>query len=143
MDEKQMTLTKLDTFADETAGQDMLRYIGLPALLGHEKDSLLYFMGRQLARNIEYDSLEDVYYIFQKLRWGNLELIKEKRQQIILHLMSDDIVRRLSSPIETEFRLESGFIAESFQKITQRKAECFETINQRLYRVEFKVFFTD
>lgn len=143
MDEKQMTITKLDTFADETAGQDLLRYIGLPALLGHEKDSLLYFMGKQLARNIEYDSLEDVYYIFQKLRWGNLELIKEKRQQIILHLMSDDIVRRLSSPIETEFRLESGFIAESFQKITQRKTECFETINQRLYRVEFKVYFTD
>ena len=69
--------------------------------------------------------------------------LKEKRQQIILHLMSDDIVRRLSSPIETEFRLESGFIAESFQKITQRKTECFETINQRLYRVEFKVYFTD
>lgn len=79
MDEKQMTITKLDTFADETAGQDMLRYIGLPALLGHEKDSLLYFMGKQLARNIEYDSLEDVYYIFQKLRWGNLELISTLR----------------------------------------------------------------
>src|SRR5699024_8068547 len=99
MDEKKMKITKLDTFADETAGQDMLRYIGLQELLGHEKDYLLYYMGKQIDRNIEYHSLEDVYYIFQKLRWGNLELIKEKRQQIILHLMSDDIVRRLSSPI--------------------------------------------
>lgn len=138
-----MTLTNLDALSDETAGQDMLRYIGLPTILGHEKNTLLYFTGRNLARNMEYSSLEDIYYIFHKLRWGNLELIKEKRQQIILHLMSDDIVRRLSSPMETEFRLESGFIAESFQQLFNRRAECFETINHRLYQIEFKVFFTD
>lgn len=143
MDKNLISLSTLDEFNSETIGQDILRYISLPSFLGHEKDTLLYFIGRTLARRIHMESLEDVIYLFKKFRWGNLELIKNKQNHMILHLMSDDVVKRMQASIDVDFRLEAGFIAEAMQNITGRPAECLETINERLFRVEYKLYFTD
>lgn len=133
----------LDEFDSETVGQDVLRYVSLPNILGHEKETLLYFIGRTLAREIEMNSLDDLIYLFQKFRWGNLELIKDKKDQMLFHLMADEVVKRLQSQFETEFRMEAGFIAEAVQRLTGRPTECTESINERLYRIQFKLFFTD
>ncbi|HLQ96691.1 MAG TPA: DUF2507 domain-containing protein [Pseudogracilibacillus sp.] len=138
-----ISLTALHGLSDATAGQDVLRYIGLPTLLGEEKDTILYFFGRNLARQFEIDEVEDMYYIFQKLKWGNLEVVKEKRNRVTLYLMADEVVQRIESSIDAEFRIEAGFIAEVFQKIFQRGTECIEELNKKLYRVEFTVHFTD
>ena len=143
MDRNLISLSTLDEFNSETIGQDILRYISLPSFLGHEKDTLLYFIGRTLARRIHMESLEDVIYLFKKFRWGNLELIKNKQNHMILHLMSDDVVKRMQASIDVDFRLEAGFIAEAMQNITGRPAECMETTNERLFRVEYKLYFTD
>lgn len=133
----------LDELDSETVGQDVLRYISLPNVLGHEKDTLLYFVGRTLAREIELETLNDVIYLFKKFRWGNLELVKDKKKEMVFHLMADEVVRRLEAPFDTDFRMEAGFIAEAVQRLTDRPTECSETINERLYRIQFKVFFTD
>ena len=89
------------------------------------------------------ETLEDLIYLFSKFRWGKLELIKDKKNQMVFHLMADEVVKRLQTSIETNFRLEAGFIAESIHHLTGRPAECNETTNERLFRVQFKVFFTD
>ena len=81
MEQKTVTISELESFSEQSVGQDILRYVGLPAILGHEKDTLLYFLGRNLARIIEYQSIEDIIYIFHKLKWGKLELVKEKRMK--------------------------------------------------------------
>lgn len=138
-----ISLSALDEFPAETAGQDILRYIGLPTVLGQEKDTILYFIGRNLARQFEMNSLDDVRYIYKKLNWGQLELIKEKNNQLSFHLMADEIVHRIKSSIETEFRMEAGFLAEAVQKIYGKGSECTETVQKRLFRIDFKVFFTD
>lgn len=138
-----ITLSTLDEFPAETAGQDILRYIGLPAILGQEKDTILYFIGRNLARQFEMNNLDDLRYIYQKLHWGQLELIKEKKNQLSFHMMADEIVHRLQSSIDTEFRMEAGFLAEAVQKIYGRGCECTETIQKRLFRIDFKVYFMD
>ncbi|MBO1002699.1 DUF2507 domain-containing protein [Pseudogracilibacillus auburnensis] len=143
MENKLISLATIDEFSSETIGQDIIRYVSLPQFLGHEKDTLLYFIGRNLARSIHIETIDDIFYLFGKFRWGNLELIKEKKNNITFHLMSDDVVHRLETPIDTDFRLEAGFIAESIQAIKGRPCECTETINERLYRISFKVFFTD
>ncbi|MEI3612608.1 DUF2507 domain-containing protein [Pseudogracilibacillus sp. SO30301A] len=143
MDRNLISLSTLDEFNSETIGQDILRYISLPSFLGHERDTLLYFIGRNLARKIHIGSFDDVIYLFKKFRWGNLELIKDKKNHMILHLMSDDIVKRMQASIEVDFRLEAGFIAEAMQNVTGRPAECTETVNERLFRVEYKLYFTD
>lgn len=143
MDKNLISLSMLDEFDSETIGQDILRYVSLPNFLGHEKDTLLYFIGRNLARRIHINDFDDVIYLFTKFRWGKLELIKDKKNQMNFYLMADEVVKRLQASIETDFRLEAGFLAESMQNLTGRPAECNETINERLYRIEFKVFFTD
>lgn len=143
MENNLISLSTLDDYPVDTIGQDILRYIALPDVLGPEKDTLLYFMGRNIARKFNFDKMEDVNYFFFKLKWGKLELIKENKKQLTFHLMADDIVERMNAPLEVDFRLESGFIAETMFHITGRPCECTESINQRLYRIEFKVHYLD
>lgn len=143
MEKRLLPLSTFDEFSEQTAGYDILRYVGLPELLGHEKETLLYFIGRNIARNIEIESLDDLIYLFNKFKWGNLELMKDKRGFLTFHLMADEVAQRMMAPISIDFRLESGFIAEAIEMITHRACECSESINERLYRVQFKVIFTD
>lgn len=143
MDEKKIHINKLEQFLEKSIGQDVLRYLVLPDILGNEKETLLYFSGRNLARNLKIDSLEDIKLIFSLLSWGNLDLIKEKKNEITFHLLSDQIVKRIQSDFITDFRLEAGFLAEAISHLTERPCECQEDVNKRLFQVEFKVIFTD
>ncbi|UJL45000.1 YslB family protein [Virgibacillus sp. NKC19-16] len=143
MAQKQETfsVSQLDELHTAGAGYDVLRYISLPEVLGRESNTLLYFMGRNLARKLDIKALEDIYYIFDKLGWGNLELIKEKRKELVFHLMADAVVQRLNASFDTEFRLESGFLAESIQMINERECECVEAVNHKIHQIEFTVVY--
>jgi len=143
MDNNTISLSILDEFLPTSIGHDIIRYISLPDIFGSEAHSLLYFTGRNLARKIEIKTKEDIIYIFDKLGWGRLELNKEKKRTMTFFLMSDEIVKRIQAPIKTDFRLESGFMAEAIQKVTERPCECSENINERLFRVQFNIVFTD
>lgn len=143
MDNRSLPISTFEQLPPETTGHDVLRYLSLPSLLGEEKEKLLYYIGRNLARKIEMDTLDDLLFLFQKFRWGKLELIKDKRNKLIFHLMADEVAQRMISSLTIDFRLESGFIAEAIEKITKRECECSETVNERLYRVQFEVIFTD
>lgn len=143
MDEKLIPLSHFDNLPEPTAGHDVLRYISMPDFLGQEKETILYFIGRNLARKINIETIDDLYYLFDKFRWGTLELVKDRRRTLTFHLMSDDVATRLMSPFQIDYRLESGFIAEAIEKITQRTCECTDSVNERLYRAQFKVTFTD
>lgn len=124
------------------AGHDVLRYVGLHDLLGDEALSLLYFMGKNLARKFEINSIDDIYYFFDKMGWGKLELIKEKKKRLTFTLLADSVVHRLKSPIETEFRLEAGFLSESIQLVNGQECECIEEINYKIHQIEFTVVYT-
>lgn len=143
MQNNKFPISILDEFLPSSTGHDILRYLLLPELLGHNSDNLLYFAGRNLARKIELKELNDIYYAFQKLGWGNLELVKEKKNELSFLLMSDEIVKRLESSISTEFILESGFLAEAIEDVMNRKCECDVHINSRLFQINFKIIFTD
>ncbi|WP_337020299.1 YslB family protein, partial [Oceanobacillus massiliensis] len=124
------------------AGYDILRDVGLPELLGQEKDTLSYFMGKSLARKFDMKTLEDIYLMFEKMGWGKLELVKQKKKEFIFHLLSDSVVLRLKAPFEVDIRLEAGFLAESVQLTEGIECECVEEINHRINQVEFTVVFT-
>lgn len=141
--DKKISLSLLDELHTSGAGYDILRYISLPDMLGEEADTLLYFVGRNLARTLEMQDLGDVFNTYDKLGWGRLELVKEKKHTLTFHLMDDAIVRRLNAPFDTEFRLEAGFLAEAIQTIKDTKCECTEKIYQRIHQVQFTVFYTE
>lgn len=132
----------LEELQTSGAGYDVLRYISLPELLGRETDTLLYFMGRNLARKLVFNTIEDIYLIFDKMGWGKLELIKNKRKEITFSLMSDSVVNRIKASFDTEFRLEAGFLAEAIQQLKETEAECTEVINEKIMQVEFSVLIT-
>ncbi|MGM8366354.1 DUF2507 domain-containing protein [Virgibacillus sp. W0181] len=140
--EELYSISLLDSIKTTGAGYDVLRYISLPDLLGSEAHTLLYFMGRNLARKMELHTLEDVADIYNRLGWGRLELVKEKKKYLNFQLMSDSIVQRIKSPISTEFRLEAGFLAEAMEMITERSCECREEVNQSLHLVQFQIIFS-
>ncbi|HLS06362.1 MAG TPA: YslB family protein [Bacillota bacterium] len=134
------TLTELES---QTVGYDILRYISLPNLLGKESETILYYMGKNLARSFELNSLDDIHFIFERLGWGYLELLKQRRNSLTFSLMADSVARRLQSSLAQEFRLEAGFLAEATQIIHQANAECVEKINKNIHQVQFKVVFVD
>jgi len=137
-----ISLSLLDELHTSGAGYDVLRYISLPELLGSESNTLLYFMGRNLARKLDIKAIEDISYIYEKLGWGKIELVKEKRKELIFHLMADAVVQRLKSSLDAEFRLESGFLAEAIQIIKGTECECTEEINHKIHQIEFRVVYT-
>ncbi|MFC2948590.1 DUF2507 domain-containing protein [Virgibacillus sediminis] len=133
-------LSQLEELHTTGAGYDILRYIGLPEILGAESHTLLYFMGRNLARKFQIEQLEDIYYLFEKFGWGKLELVKEKKREMTFHLLADAVVRRLSSTsFQAEFRMEAGFLAEALHQLKDTECECIEEINKKIHQVEFSV----
>lgn len=131
----------LDQLHTSGAGYDILRYTSLPHLLGPEANTILYFMGKDLARKFDITRFEDIYEIAEKMGWGRLELVKKKKRSVTFCLMADAVVYRLKAPIEVDFRLECGFIGEAVQMIKGVTCECSEKINRRIHQVEFTVVF--
>lgn len=143
MENNKWSITTLDQFPANSIGHDVLRYVALPELVGGEKDPLLYFIGKNIARNFDIQSMDDLVYFFHVTKWGQLDFVKEKKNEFTFHLMSDEVAQRIQSPIDIDFRLEAGFLAEALFALTGRSCECFDSINEKLYRAEFKAVFVD
>lgn len=140
---QKLDVNELEQLYSDGAGYDILRYIGLPELFGEEKDTLLYFLGRNLARKFEFSSLEDLSLFFEKMGLGVLDLVKDKKNVKTFYLLSDTIVAKLKSDMETDFRLEAGIIAEVLQQLEGADCECLESVHRRLKQVEFTVYIQD
>ncbi|GAA0442190.1 hypothetical protein GCM10008983_19040 [Lentibacillus halophilus] len=72
--ETPLPITTLEEFHTVGAGYDIVRYIGLPDVFGHQANTLLYFMGKNIARKFVFQSVSDIVYAFDKLGWGYLEV---------------------------------------------------------------------
>lgn len=140
---KPLSLTLLNELHTAGAGYDVLRYISLPDLFGAEAHTIFYFMGKDLARSLNISSAEELYYAADKLGWGRLELVKEKKRSLTFNLMADAVFHRLQASFDVDFRLEAGFIAEAVYMINGIECECTETINAKIHQVEFKVYYTE
>src|SRR5699024_5047920 len=111
------SLSMLENLHTPGAGYDILRYISLPDLLGKESSTILYFMGKNIARKFEFETLEDIYYFFQQIGYVNLELNKERRKELIFHLLSDSVVDRKQAPYQADIKIEVDFLSESIQQL--------------------------
>ncbi|QTN00007.1 DUF2507 domain-containing protein [Sediminibacillus dalangtanensis] len=135
--------TTLDFLHTSGAGYDILRYICLPDLLGKDAPPILYIMGKNLARKMQVGSMEDIVNFFEKLGWGNLQLIKEKRREMIWELTAEQINARQQAHLpEVEYRLEAGFLAESIQQIKGLPCEGIEEIKPKNNSVQFSIVYT-
>ncbi len=116
-----------------------MRYYTLPDFLGKDAPYLLYYMGKNMARQSSIESFDELYEFFQYMGWGELVKIKENKKEILFHLKGHMIEKRLHQKLLTiEFRLECGFLSEIIQQITGHTYECFEEKNQKENLVEIK-----
>lgn len=120
-------------------GYDLLRYVALPDLLGDDAPILLYIMGKNLARAASLKTVEEIIDFFNKVGWGSLELIKEKRSVHIFKLQTRIISHRHRLDIETDYRLEAGFLAASLEQIYDTQCDCFEEEKPKKNFVELSV----
>ncbi|MCP3025503.1 YslB family protein [Halobacillus sp. A5] len=138
-DTAKLSTENISSLVATGAGFDMLRYFTLPDFLGKDAPYLLYFMGKNIARETSLETFEELYEFFQYMGWGELQLVKEKRRELVFHLQGHIVEKRLNQKIyQIDFRLECGFLAEAVQSITGDTYECIEEILTKENIIEIK-----
>lgn len=120
-------------------GYELLRETLLPGILGEETPKILYWAGRHIARKYPLDSISDIIDFFQQAGWGELQIVKESKSELIAELSSDIITKRIKSQESTNFQLEAGFLAQQIERQKEVVTETFEHPRKRSTKVQFTV----
>ncbi|WP_295729928.1 YslB family protein [uncultured Limosilactobacillus sp.] len=134
-----MTQKRYDQLINSQRGfiSATLRDVILPSILGKETDGILYWIGKDLAREFPVASIDDLVLLTKQLGLGNLQLTKEASLQRTFKLSGPLVEERLAIDKEqTSFTLEAGFIAQEleFQLGTITEAEV-ESVKHKEVRI--------
>jgi predicted hydrocarbon binding protein len=120
-------------------GFELIREELLDDLLGKDAPSVLYWAGKRLARKYPLFTIEEIYEFYANAGWGTLELIEQKKDEMIFSLSGDLIDYRLQNAPNPTFQLEAGFLAEQIQNQKKAYAESYEHPKKRDSVVIFTV----
>lgn len=120
-------------------GYELIREVLIPELLGRDTPDLLYWAGKRIARLFPLTAIEEAYVFFQKVGWGNLEVVKQTKNEIIYQLSSELIEKRLKEKGKCTFQLEAGYIAQQYEQTKKVIAEAFEDPKRKDYKVTITV----
>ena len=137
--EEKSQIEQEDPLTVPAYGYELIREILIPELLGRETPDLLYWAGKRIARLFPLDSVEECVSFFQKVAWGNLEVTKLTKNEVIYSLSSDLIEKRLKEKGKSTFQLEAGFLAQQYQQIKKVIVEAFEEPKKRNQKVTITV----
>ena len=141
---KDSNVVELNLHSDEPKnislfGYELIREFVLPEILGKDTPEILYWAGKRLARKHPLTTLDEVIEFFTKASWGQLELKKERKDEIEFELISPLIVSRVKSKAEHYFQIEAGFLAQQIELQKQAIAETFEHPVKKANKVVFTV----
>lgn len=117
--------------ASNNLNYTLLRDLLLPQLLGAENASILYWAGKDLARQLPLANLEALPDFFQQFNFGDLSLQGEGKHQYRFLLAGAAVTQRQAAFETPEFQLETGFLAQQIQQITGAIAEGEASINRQ------------
>lgn len=100
----------------------LMRDFLLPTILGNETSDVLYWSGKQLARQFPLLDETDIQESFEYCGFGNLDLVKKERNRDIYHLHGSIIETRLLKQ-DISFHLEAGFLSEQLFLTTKISCE--------------------
>jgi predicted hydrocarbon binding protein len=120
-------------------GYELIREVLLPEILGKDTPEILYWAGKRLARKFPLPDYDKIIEFFGNASWGELEIIKEKKDEIEFELISPLIVSRVKSKAEYFFQLEAGFLAQQIEYQKEASAETFEHPDKKSNKVIFTV----
>lgn len=101
---------------------EVLRDILIPAILGKETDGILYWAGKDLARQFPVETEDDVSTIFSQLGFGDIKLQKKNKKQQVW-IMSGGLVTDRLALDKNNFTLEAGFLAQQIELQTNATSE--------------------
>lgn len=111
-------------------GYELIRDSLIPNLLGKETNEILYWAGKELARQYPVANYSDLVLFYKKACFGDLVLIKEKKHQKLFTLTGPTVTKRMEQH-NPNFSLEAGFLAEQMQMLQELYAEALSEINLR------------
>lgn len=109
----------------------LLRDLLLPQLLGAENASILYWAGKDLARQLPLANLAAFPDFFQQFNFGELTLQGQGKHQYRFLLTGHVVTQRQAAFATPEFQLETGFLAQQIQQITGAIAEAEASTTQQ------------
>lgn len=117
-------------------GYELLRDHVLPSILGQHEDDILYWAGKEIARKFPILSIDELPDFFNEAGWGTLTLEKSTKHESFYRLTVDSNTQKMN---KRTFQLESGFLAEQYQKINGVLTECFVKPKSKGSQTEFHV----
>lgn len=115
-----------------TFGYEILREVVIPELLGKEAASILYWVGKNIARHYPLATTDAIIDFFEKAGWGKLATLEQKKKnEAAFELTGDLITYRAKNKIEFSYQMEAGFLAQQFQQQLKCIAESHEEQKHR------------
>ena len=130
----------LENFNETTSsfGYELIRDVLIPNLLGTDTHEILYWAGKELARQYPLQNRQDIIRFFDKAGFGLIELNKEQRNKQI-YTLSGKIVQARLEHAQPSFNLEAGFLAEQIQTQDGLYTEALTEVNKKTKVVSFNV----
>ncbi|MGP6139646.1 MULTISPECIES: DUF2507 domain-containing protein [unclassified Jeotgalibaca] len=100
----------------------LIRDFLLSNILGDDRDEILYWSGKELARQFLLTEKEDITESFSHCGFGELAVLKKDKNKQTFQLMGDLIETRLLNPAAS-FQLEAGFLAEQMTHLSGYSCE--------------------
>ena len=119
-------------------GYELIRDVVIPNLLGTDTHEILYWAGKELARQYPLANRQDIIRFFDKAGFGLIELNKKQRSKQI-YTLSGEIVEARLNQAEPSFNLEAGFLAEQIQSQDGIYTEALTEVNKKTKIVTFTV----
>ena len=113
-----MTQKLYDQLIDSPRGMTAatMRDVILPLILGKETNGILYWIGKDLARQYPVQSIENLTTLVGQLGLGNLALASNRGTTFTWKLSGPVVAERISLQKEhTSFTLEAGLIAKELE----------------------------
>lgn len=108
----------------------LIRDFLLSNILGEDIDEILYWSGKELARQFPLEKQDAIAPSFTHCGFGDLTLIKSEKNQNQYQLKGDLVETRLLNE-KISFQLEAGYLAEQMNHITGSSCEASVTLTDK------------
>lgn len=120
-------------------GYELIRNEVLKNILGKNANELLYWAGKEIARNHKVETQEGLVDFFKETSWGNLVLTKQTKDGLVFELTGDVVENRIMNNDDAEFNIETGFLAAQTELSIKKSTDAIYEINKRKKLVKIKV----
>ena len=116
-------------------GYDLIRNDVLKDILGKEHDSILYWIGKNLARKYPVNTNEELQQFFINANWGTLLKTKEKKKEMTFELTGP----WMGKQDDRCYQLEAGFIAEQLEQLCKCMTGAMTTVKKNKVIVDVQL----